>query len=277
MKGISESVGSTDYLHLFLLVIGYYMLNLAFVVLFVAILTCSTLVFIYLPFFGFLALPMAYLQTVLVSTTICNSMVKGTDFILFTRIYGVTFARKKLPELSKACETVSFTPFVYRRSHRLRGIFSRQFYFVSLPQFFIFVIWYVSIAFFFLFLMIVPVVGPIIVNMMPCSPGMGFYYFEPYFVDVLHLNSRQLSDVYYRGFAKWLLYSMSSGLLESIPILSGFFIGTNVVGASLWIIKERNDQEDPILPPLTPVQPIEPAEESHAPPVQQSISHVNPP
>ncbi|CAI4050999.1 Lds2p SKDI_15G1130 [Saccharomyces kudriavzevii IFO 1802] len=276
-KGISESVGSMDYMHLFFLIFGYYLLSLALIVAFTSILACSLLVFIYLPFLGFFALPLAYVQTVLIATTLCNSMVKGTDFVLFTRIYGVTFARKKLPILSEACETISFTPFVYRRSHRLGSLFSTQFYLVSLPHFFIFFFWYVSIAIIFLLLLLIPIVGPITINMLPFSPGMGFYYFEPYFVDVLHLDSRKLSKVYYKGFAKWLLFSISSGLLESIPILGGLFIGTNVVGASLWIVKEINDHEQPAVTPSPAAEPDEPVGGSYAPPIQQSIAQVNPP
>ncbi|AJT80221.1 hypothetical protein H831_YJM1527O00117 [Saccharomyces cerevisiae YJM1527] len=276
-KGISESVGNSDYLHLFFLIFGYYLLNLLLIVAFTSILAWSLLVCIYLPFLGLFALPLAYVQTILISTTLCNSMVKGTDFVLFTRIYGVTFARKGLTELSEACETISFTPFVYRRSHRLGGLFSKRFYLVSLPQFFIFFFWYIFIAFMFLLLLLVPIVGPITINMLPFSPGMGFYYFEPYFVDVLHLDSRKLSKVYYKGFAKWLLYSISSGLLESIPILGGLFIGTNAVGASLWIVKEIKDRDQPAVPPSPPAEPEEPTVGSYAPPIQQSTAHINPP
>lgn len=82
----------------------------------------------------------------------------------------------------------------------------------------------------------IPIIGVVLFKIQSSS-SRGFSYFLPYYKLSCKLDSECLKLLYYKSYGKWFLIGLSTGLLESIPILSGLAICTNTCGCALWEIE----------------------------------------
>ncbi|CAR27738.1 ZYRO0D05456p [Zygosaccharomyces rouxii] len=98
----------------------------------------------------------------------------------------------------------------------------------------IFMVWYM--------VSLIPIVGVLLLKF-HTSPHRGFDYVLPFYKDVRQYDKRALTRIYYGGYARWLLLGASTGILESIPILAGVAVCTNLIGCTLWEISMVRDHQ----------------------------------
>lgn len=85
---------------------------------------------------------------------------------------------------------------------------------------------------------LVPVFGVILLKIQSSAPR-GFSYFKPYYKFSGKLNNDQLNNLYYSHYGQWILFGLITGLLESVPIVSGITICTNTCGCAMWELQKK--------------------------------------
>ncbi|QLL34057.1 hypothetical protein HG536_0F03820 [Torulaspora globosa] len=93
---------------------------------------------------------------------------------------------------------------------------------------------------------LIPVLGIILLKLQS-SASRGFTYFIPYLEGTKRMDKRCMKEAYYKSFGKWLLFGLTTGFTESIPILAGISISTNTCGCALWEVDHAINVENPEL------------------------------
>ncbi|QLQ81669.1 hypothetical protein HG537_0F04300 [Torulaspora globosa] len=105
--------------------------------------------------------------------------------------------------------------------------------------------WLIIISKLFMWFVIslIPILGIILLKLQS-SASRGFTYFIPYLEGTKRLDKSSLNVVYYKSFGKWLVFGLTTGLLESVPIIAGISISTNTCGCALWEVDHPINVED---------------------------------
>lgn len=105
---------------------------------------------------------------------------------------------------------------------------------VSIPRLFI---WFL-VSF-------IPVFGTVLVRLLSSAPR-GFSYFLSYLKNTRKLDKSRLREIYYKRFGTWLLFGITTGFLECIPILAGLTISSSTLGCALWEVNHAIEIEKSI-------------------------------
>ena len=95
----------------------------------------------------------------------------------------------------------------------------------------------------------IPVLGPFLFHLSTSSVLTRIYSSK--FLRMNGTSTKERSTLFYKHFGFYTSFGMVAGLLETVPILSGFCLCSNVIGATLWHI----DRE-----PMAPVEATVPLE-----------------
>ena len=79
----------------------------------------------------------------------------------------------------------------------------------------------------------IPLVGPLLVVLL-LAPSKGIQSHVRYFA-LLGYDTKKIKVVYNANNGAYLGFGIAANLLESIPILSLFFMFTNTIGAAIWV------------------------------------------
>lgn len=80
----------------------------------------------------------------------------------------------------------------------------------------------------------IPVLGPILVVLIQ-APSRGLRAHSRYFA-LKGYNQKQIKLIYKKNTGQYMGFGIVANFLESIPILSIFFMFTNTIGAAIWVI-----------------------------------------
>lgn len=80
---------------------------------------------------------------------------------------------------------------------------------------------------------VIPVIGPVLVILLQ-APSKGIQAHGRYF-SLLGYDTTKIAAVYYANNGAYLGFGLVATILESIPIISLFFMFTNTIGAAIWV------------------------------------------
>lgn len=231
--GLLEVFRNGDYI--------YYM-GALFVIYLLEIICMGFIYFIFLfPFtiaayglLGPIGLPLAIIHGIQFSNLVACHELRRDKIQNGLNILRLTFTRHQMSSVLLTPDTLHLRPEDRKVpwAHYMKSV---EFWFGAVPTLIvqylialaIFCVWYV--------ISLIPIIGVPLLKF-HTSPHRGFDYVLPFYKDIRQYDKHALTRIYYGGYARWLLLGISTGILESIPILAGITLCTNSVGCALWEI-----------------------------------------
>lgn len=243
--GILEVVRNGEYLYFFVSYLATYLLELVCV---------GFLYYIFLfPFtlaayaiLGPIGFPLAIIHGIQFSNLVaCHELRRDKKWSGLS-LLRLTFTRHKMSSVLLTPDTMHLrpedrsVPWTYYSKNL-------EFWFGAVPTIIIQFLITVIIFCFWYVISLIPIIGVLLLKFYT-SPQRGFDYVVPFYRDIRQYDRHGLTRIYYGGYARWSLLGVSTGILESIPILAGMTVCTNQIGCTLWEISmvrkrlARNEQ-----------------------------------